>query len=167
MARGRKIEELPQRGNGSLHLDDKLPLVDSSGIAHHTSLQSIKDLLGTGGSSGAIILNGDDVSSHNLSDIAQFAILVDATTQGIECILPTPTLGKHYVFKKIDNTQNTITITTTDVTTFSFPPAGPGSVGQPVATTRQVKIDGEDEQILYQQYQSITVISDGDNWFIL
>lgn len=141
----KKIDELT--GN-TLHLQDVFPVVDNeSGKTHKASIQDIKDLIGAGGSSGVVIINGQDEPSHDLSDITQFAILVDAETQPIECILPTPTLGKHYVFKKIDSTANVVRINSN--------------------LDNQATIDGEFSQYLYQQYQSITVISDGNNWFIL
>ena len=149
MARGRKIGQLPQRGNGSLHLDDKLPLVDSSGTAHHTSLQSIKDLIGgSGGSSGVLLVS----QGRSLEGVSQFAILVDASNGEIECQLPIPSLGKHFVLKKIDSSANIVTIKP------SFNSAAANFVP---------KIDGQDTQTLFQQYESLTLISDGDNWFIL
>lgn len=181
VARGRKIQQLPERINGRLELADKLPLVDSSGAAHHTSLQSIKDLIGgSGGSSGVLVISAENEATHDLAEVNDFAILVDTEQGSIQCILPTPSLGKHFVFKKIDPSNNTVTIHTT-----SPVPSIEGLGGQPrvneggtelftiegglstINTTTEVKIDGQATQTLFQQYESLTLISDGTNWFIL
>lgn len=168
VARGRKIQQLPERGNGNLNLGDRLPLIDSNGTAHHTSLQSIKDLIGgSGGSSGVLLISGEQEAQRDLAEVSEFAILVDATNQPVECILPAPSLGKHFVFKKIDSSTNTVTISTRDVATVVFRPPVNGSAGQPVPSTREVMIDGQATQTLFQQYESLTLISDGNNWFIL
>ena len=159
MARGRKIGQLPQRGNDSLHLDDKLPLVDSSGTAHHTSLQSIKDLIGgSGGSSGVLVIKSEQRTDWDFQDVTHFAVLVDASTDVVTCTLPTPSLGKHFVFKKIDSSENNVVIKT-------FAGQLPPSFGDPGFPAPL--IDNSNTQTLFQQYESLTLISDGDNWFIL
>lgn len=157
--RNRKINELPEKNNGNLSLQDRFPLVDSNGIAHNTSLQTLKDLLNTGNTGavnfGVQVVSDQDISLQNSS---AFAILVDATNHVVTCTLPTPSLGKHYVFKKIDSSDNNVIIKTYagQVAPRITDPGFPAPL-----------IDNSSTQTLFQQYESLTLISDGNNWFIL
>lgn len=145
VSRNKKINELTQN---TLQLQDVFPVVDlGTGKTHKASIQDIKDLIGSSGGSASGVRVLDTGPTFDLNGVDEFAILVDTSNEGINCILPPPSLGKHYVFKKIDSSQNTVKISPLD--------------------SNNTTIDGETEQNLYQQYQSITVISDGNNWFIL
>ena len=71
-------------------------------------------------------------------------VLADATSGAINMTLPTPLSGQVITFKKTDSSANTVTIT---------PPSG--------------LIDGAGNKVLTVQYQSITVVCDGTNYFIV
>lgn len=74
-------------------------------------------------------------------------IIADATSAGFTVTLPTAigVAGKTYTVKKIDSTSNVVTVNTSSSQT----------------------IDGVLTQGITAQYTSITVISDGANWFIV
>lgn len=74
-------------------------------------------------------------------------MLCDATAAGFTATLPTAVgrEGQTYTFKKIDSSANVVTIATTSAQT----------------------IDGVTTQALSTQYESITVVSNNANWFIL
>ena len=64
---------------------------------------------------------------------------------GINVILPTVAAGKMVIVKKIDSQAGTVTVTRGGSAT----------------------IDGSTQKILYAQYESMTFVSDGTNWFIV
>ena len=74
-------------------------------------------------------------------------LLCDCTSNNIALAIPASSVqeGNNYVIKKIDSTSNTVTIT----------PDSPAT------------IDGAASQTLNFQHQSITLVSDGSNWFIV
>ena len=74
-------------------------------------------------------------------------VLCDCTSNSIALAIPASSVqqGNNYVIKKIDSTANTVTIT----------PDSPAT------------IDGAASQTLNFQHQSITLVSDGSNWFIV
>jgi hypothetical protein len=61
--------------------------------------------------------------------------------------LPAPVSGLQFHIKKIDSTANTV----------SIEPDDPGPE----------LIDGAVQAVISTQYDSITVVSDGSNWFII
>jgi hypothetical protein len=74
-------------------------------------------------------------------------ISLDATIADFTITLPTAVgiTGRQYTFKKIDSTNNSITID---------------------AYLTQT-IDGELTQVIYDQWTSLTIVSNGSNWFII
>lgn len=74
-------------------------------------------------------------------------MLCDATSAGFTATLPTAVghEGQTYTFKKIDSSANVVTI----------------------ATTSSQTIDGVTTQALSTQYESITLVSNNANWFII
>jgi len=73
--------------------------------------------------------------------------LCDCTSNAITLALPAPVAGLQYHIKKIDSTANTV----------SVEPDDPGPE----------LIDGAVSAIISTQYDSITVVSDGSNWWIV
>ncbi len=70
-------------------------------------------------------------------------ILIDCTTANVTVTLPAQTdlnYSKKYIIKKTDSSSNTITLATADSATF------------------------KGENVLYWQYDALTVISDGTDW---
>jgi len=74
-------------------------------------------------------------------------ILCDCTSSAIHVDLPTAAgrQGAYYNIKKIDSTANAVTIDGLDAET----------------------IDGAATQLIYGQYDSYTLVSDGTNWVIV
>lgn len=74
-------------------------------------------------------------------------ILNNATSAAITNTLPTAVgiSGKVFYIKKIDSSGNTVTINTTSSQT----------------------IDGVTSKIMSTQYNSLTVVSDGSNWYLI
>lgn len=73
--------------------------------------------------------------------------LCDCTSNAITLALPVPGAGLQFHIKKIDATANTV----------SIEPDDPGPE----------LIDGSLTAVISTQYNSITVVSDGSNWFII
>jgi len=71
--------------------------------------------------------------------------LGNASGGAITLTLPSAAAGKRVTIKKTDSSSNTVTI-------------------QRDATN---SIDGANTKVLYSQYESMTVISDGTNWFVI
>lgn len=86
------------------------------------------------------------VSANATLDGTNHVVLVDATGAGRTITLPLASghTGRQYVIKKKDATGNLATI---------------GRTGSDV-------IDGATTYVLSTQYQAVTVISDGTNWYI-
>jgi hypothetical protein len=76
-----------------------------------------------------------------------YTILANATSAAFSVTLPTAVgaNGKLYIVKKVDSSANAVT----------------------VATTSAQTIDGASTYVMGYQYQSVTVQSDGANWFIV
>ena len=98
--------------------------------------------------SGITTVNGlaTGVQSVSASSACNGAVVViaDAIAGSIVITLPTPLAGQMITIKKICPSANTVTIT---------PPSG--------------TIDGAASKVLYVQHQSITVVCDGTNYFIV
>ena len=73
--------------------------------------------------------------------------LCDCTSNAIRLALPVPVSGLQFHIKKTDATANTVAIE----------PDDPGPE----------LIDGAVEAVISSQYDSITVVSDGSNWFVI
>ena len=76
--------------------------------------------------------------------ITKDIVLCDASSNAINATLPTAVEGKRVTVKKTDSSANAVTIT------------GPTN-----------GIDGATTKLLYHQYETITCVSDGTNWFII
>lgn len=72
-------------------------------------------------------------------------VLMSAASSNAAATLPAPTTGATIVFKRTDSSANTCTIT------------------QNTSET----IDGAASMQLYYQYESVTLVSDGTNWFVV
>lgn len=71
--------------------------------------------------------------------------LVSGSSGGITIKLPQPAVGKLVVVKKIDSAAGTVTVSRNSSET----------------------IDGASSKILYYQYETLSFVSDGSNWFIV
>lgn len=74
-------------------------------------------------------------------------VLANATAGNMTLVLPAPVSGKIFNIKKIDSSANTVTIQSTN----------PGTI----------QIDGANSFLLNVQYESLTIASDGINFFII
>lgn len=70
--------------------------------------------------------------------------LCNATSNAINVTLPTAATGKMVIVKKTDSSSNAVTIT------------GPTN-----------GVDGATTKVLYHQYETMTLVSDGTNWFLV
>lgn len=85
-------------------------------------------------------------SSFTNNDTASSDInLVTGSSGGITIKLPAPAIGKLVVVKKIDSAVGTVTVSRNNTET----------------------IDGAASKILYYQYETLSFVSDGTNWFIV
>ena len=87
------------------------------------------------------------VSADYTATLADEVILVDASSAAVTITLPSPTKGHVLIIKKIDSSANTVTVQVADTTTQT--------------------IDGATSQTLSTQWESVTVVSDGTNWYII
>ncbi|NDC95951.1 hypothetical protein EB077_11650, partial [bacterium] len=71
--------------------------------------------------------------------------LITGGSGGVTVKLPTPSSGKIVIVKKIDSGNGTVTVSRNSTDT----------------------IDGTTSKALYYQYESMTFVSDGTNWFIV
>ena len=71
--------------------------------------------------------------------------LVAGGAGGITVKLPAPAVGKMVIVKKTDSAAGTVTVSKNNTDT----------------------IDGANSKILYYQYETLTFVSDGTNWFIV
>ena len=99
--------------------------------------------------SGTTTVNGlatgvQSVTAASATCNGAAVVLANAAINAINMTLPTPLAGQVITFKKTDSSANTVTIT---------PPSG--------------TIDGATNKVLTVQYQSITVVCDGTNYFIV
>lgn len=72
-------------------------------------------------------------------------VIMSAATNNAQATLPAPSTGAVIVFKRTDSSTNTCTITRNAAET----------------------IDGATSIQLYYQYESVTLVSDGTNWFVV
>jgi len=125
--------------------------VDNSTIEVATDVVQIKD----SGVTSAKIADGAvtevkrsrtvDSSFANNDTISSDINLVSGGAGGIAVKLPTPVSGKIVVVKKIDSAAGTVTIQQNNTDT----------------------IDGASSKSLYYQYETMTFVSDGTNWFVI
>jgi len=74
-------------------------------------------------------------------------VLANAADNAITITLPTPVTGRVVVVKKIDSSENAVTVVPAD--------------------SENTTIDGQASVTLSTQYEKVTLISDGTNWFII
>lgn len=125
--------------------------VDNSTIEVNSDTLRVKD----SGITSAKILDGAvteakrsrtvDSSFSNNDTIASDINLVSGGAGGITVKLPTPATGKMVIVKKIDSDAGSVTVARNNTDT----------------------IDGATSKILYYQYETLTFVSDGTNWFIV
>jgi hypothetical protein len=125
--------------------------VDNSTVEVNSDTLRVKD----SGITSAKILDGAvteakrsrtvDSSFSNNDTIASDINLVSGGAGGITVKLPTPATGKMVIVKKIDSAAGSVTVARNNTDT----------------------IDGATSKILYYQYETLTFVSDGTNWFIV
>jgi hypothetical protein len=86
-----------------------------------------------------------DSSFSDNDTISSDINLVAGGAGGITVKLPSPAVGKMVIVKKTDSAAGTVTISKNNTDT----------------------IDGANSKILYYQYETLTFVSDGTNWFIV
>jgi hypothetical protein len=126
----------------------------SGGTARALSIQTDGNDRITVGATGGVTIAGNTtvnalatgVQSASASAACNGAavVIADATSGSIVMTLPAPLAGQTITIKKICPSANTVTIT-------------------PISGT----IDGAASKVLTVQYQSITVVCDGTNYFIV
>ena len=102
------------------------------------------------GTTGSMLTNGGAIKAAISTKTAaytatatDYTILANATTAAFSVTLPASVAGQIYIIKKIDSSVNAVT----------------------VATTTSQTIDGVTTRVLPNQYDSLTVIGDGTNWY--
>ena len=125
--------------------------VDNSTVEVNSDTLRVKD----SGITSAKILDGAvteakrsrtvDSSFTNNDTIASDINLVSGGAGGITVKLPPPVTGKMVIVKKIDSDAGSVTVARNNTDT----------------------IDGATSKILYYQYETLTFVSDGTNWFIV
>ena len=84
-------------------------------------------------------------SVSTTTSITKDIVLCTAGASGYTVTLPAPVVGKIVIVKKVDSAAGVITVSRNSADT----------------------IDGSITKALYAQYESITVVSDGTDWFII
>jgi len=98
-----------------------------------------------------VYANVTSVSSTQTLSNGNSIVLATGGVGGITLTLPSPTAGKIFNIKKVDAGVGTITISPPSVT----PPSPP------------IGIDGAASKVITSQYDSLTITSDGTNFFII
>lgn len=131
--------------------DDTNLAVDSSTITLSGDTLSVTSggidtaQLAAGAVTEAKIERTVDSSFSDNDTIASDINLVAGGSGGITVKLPSPSSGKKVIVKKSDSAAGTVTISRNSTET----------------------IDGANTKILYYQYESMTFVSDGTNWFVV
>jgi hypothetical protein len=132
----------------STYSEAGLPAAGTEGRLAYTDNAANKILMFDDGTRWAVITGKLVVSTIVVDatiDPTTNVFLCDATLGNINIDIPTATPGRSYTVKKIDPTSYTCTL-------------------NPYSTQ---KIDGQLTIPLTKQYDSVTITSDGSNWFIL
>jgi hypothetical protein len=99
-------------------------------------------------SSGVVNKLSTVTSDYDVS-VNDYYILINAISNNITLTLPSSTTsGTTYTFKRIDSSSNTVTLT-------------------PPSSETPVHIDGETSISIIRQYNSFTITTDSNNWFIV
>lgn len=148
--------------NQTVSLGDTLTIAGGSGIVttgsntdtltvhlnvDNSTLEIVTDVVQVKNSSitEAKILRTVDSSFTNNDTITSDINLVSGGAGGITIKLPVPSSGKIVMVKKIDSAAGVVTISQNSSET----------------------IDGASSKALYYQYETMTFVSDGTNWFII
>jgi hypothetical protein len=96
---------------------------------------------------GSVSMNITTLTGNTTLDGTYYTVLCNATSAGFTVTLPTSVgiTGRIYNIKKTDSSTNTVTI----------------------ATTSSQTIDSSTNRVISTQYETITVQSDGSNWYII
>jgi len=123
-----------------------------SSISIGTSGTRFKNYFGQNGDfSGSVTTGGLTTGIQTVTAASDTLVdtdhttLCDCTSNAITINLPTAVAGLRYEIKKIDSSSNAVTI----------------------AANGSETIDGSATVTLQSQFQSITIVSDGSNWFIV
>lgn len=127
-------------GSGKFYINNGDPYFGHENGNQYNLLDFYNGILDGYGNSTEIIYNDSNISEFNI-------ILCDASSNDITAYLPVAAdkLNRTFTFKKIDPSANIVSVSAngTDL------------------------VDGLAEQILVSQYDSITVVSNGAEWFII
>lgn len=115
--------------------------VDNVTLQNISGVISVKD----GGVTEVKRSRSVDSTFTNSDTISSDINLVNASGSNVSLYLPVPASGKLVIVKKIDS--------------------GSGYVN--IQANSAEKIDGSDAKILYYQYEALTFVSDGTNWFVV
>lgn len=115
--------------------------VDNSTVEINSDTLRVKD----SGITEAKRLRTVDSSFANNDTITSDINLVAGGAGGITIKLPAPVSGKMVIVKKTDSAAGTVTVSRNNTET----------------------VDGATSKILYYQYETLTFVSDGTNWFIV
>lgn len=146
----RKINELERKQNGQqMDMGASFP-VSENGTTYQMTIQDLIDLVGEGSSGLSTTVKKFDADFQVSENTNVYVFLIDATNSDVKAYMPLPTQtpNKVFIFKRIDNSSNSVVIQ--------------GSQAYP--------IDGETSYLLSAQYVSVTLASYNDNpvgWYIL
>jgi hypothetical protein len=99
-----------------------------------------------------VVNNLSTVTTNYTVSVNDYYILINAASNNITLTLPSAIKsGTTYTFKRIDSSSNTVTLT-------------PPSLG---LDSPPVYIDGETSISIIRQYNSFTITTDSNNWFIV
>ncbi len=129
-------------GTGTTQSVDRLS-IDASGRVGVATSTPYSTLQVSGSFATALVLK---TSSYSIS-ATDCVILADSTSGALTLTLPTSVgvSGRQYTIKRLNGGSNAITL----------------------ATTGSQSIDGNGSVVLTAQYERVTVISDGANWYII
>jgi len=115
--------------------------VDNSTVEVNSDILRVKD----SGITEAKRYRSVDSSFSNNDTISSDINLVSGGAGGITVKLPAPVTGKLVIVKKVDSAAGTVTVSRNNTDT----------------------IDGATSKILYYQYETLSFVSDGTNWFVV
>lgn len=111
----------------------------------HRDLEAIISLFSQRLSTALTVTTKTVVSDYAISASQDFLLLVDASAANIDVSLPSASTAKnrYFIIKKVDATANTVTIAGAE------------------------DIDGNPDEVLTSQYENISIISNGIQWYLV